>query len=77
MWSRAREDHSLPTSTPPPNPLRVLIIGALKQTLSGLGEEAGAIRPWPPPQNSPYSTVTLLARLRGWSTSVPRRSAMW
>jgi hypothetical protein len=25
----------------------------------------------------PYSTVTLLARLRGWSTSQPRSSAMW
>ena len=24
-----------------------------------------------------YSTVTLLARLRGWSTSVPRRMATW
>ena len=24
-----------------------------------------------------YSTVTLLARLRGWSTSQPRSSAMW
>ena len=24
-----------------------------------------------------YSTVTLLARLRGWSTSFPRRSATW
>ena len=24
-----------------------------------------------------YSTVTLLARLRGWSTSVPRWTAMW
>jgi hypothetical protein len=29
-------------------------------------------------QNSqPYSTVTDLARLRGWSTSQPRRTAMW
>lgn len=24
-----------------------------------------------------YSTVTLFARLRGWSTSVPRMSATW
>lgn len=24
-----------------------------------------------------YSTVTLLARLRGWSTSFPRISATW
>ena len=24
-----------------------------------------------------YSTVTLLARLRGWSTSQPRMTAMW
>ena len=24
-----------------------------------------------------YSTVTLLARLRGWSTSVPRSTATW
>ncbi len=24
-----------------------------------------------------YSTVTLLARLRGWSTSVPLRTAVW
>jgi len=27
--------------------------------------------------NSDYSTVTDLARLRGWSTSQPRRTAMW
>ena len=26
---------------------------------------------------SRYSTVTDLARLRGWSTSVPRATAMW
>ncbi|HXG64430.1 MAG TPA: hypothetical protein VNO70_04940 [Blastocatellia bacterium] len=25
----------------------------------------------------PYSTVTDLARLRGWSTSQPRRTPMW
>jgi hypothetical protein len=25
----------------------------------------------------PYSTVTDFARLRGWSTSVPRASATW
>jgi hypothetical protein len=25
----------------------------------------------------PYSTVTLFARLRGWSTLVPRSTAMW
>ena len=25
--------------------------------------------------SAPYSTVTLLARLRGWSTSQPRRTA--
>ena len=25
----------------------------------------------------PYSTVTLLARFRGWSTSQPRSTAMW
>jgi hypothetical protein len=24
-----------------------------------------------------YSTVTLFARLRGWSTSVPLRTAVW
>ena len=24
-----------------------------------------------------YSTVTVLARLRGWSTSHPRHTAMW
>ena len=24
-----------------------------------------------------YSTVTLFARLRGWSTSLPRSTAMW
>lgn len=24
-----------------------------------------------------YSTVTLFARLRGWSTSQPRRTAVW
>jgi hypothetical protein len=26
---------------------------------------------------SPYSTVTDLARLRGWSTSVPMKTAVW
>jgi hypothetical protein len=26
---------------------------------------------------SVYSTVTLLARLRGWSTSAPRNTAVW
>ena len=34
----------------------------------------------PTPDRCPaarYSTVTLLARLRGWSTSQPRRTAMW
>lgn len=25
----------------------------------------------------PYSTVTDLARLRGWSTSVPMKTAVW
>jgi len=27
-------------------------------------------------KNDPYSTVTLLARLRGWSTSVPLAKAV-
>ena len=31
----------------------------------------------PTQRQGPYSTVTLLARLRGWSTSQPRRTAMW
>jgi hypothetical protein len=26
---------------------------------------------------SPHSTVTLLAKFRGWSTLVPRSTAMW
>jgi serine/threonine protein kinase len=30
-----------------------------------------------PHQGRSYSTVTLLARLRGLSTSHPRRTAMW
>ena len=29
------------------------------------------------PAHKSYSTVTDLARLRGWSTSVPRASAVW
>ena len=28
-------------------------------------------------QTTGYSTVTDFARLRGWSTSQPRRTAMW
>ena len=27
--------------------------------------------------NSPYSTVTLFARLRGWSASFPMKTAVW
>jgi hypothetical protein len=30
----------------------------------------------PPPPGARYSTVTVLARLRGWSTLSPRRRAM-
>jgi hypothetical protein len=30
-----------------------------------------------PPRGASYSTVTLLARLRGWSTSVPLSTAVW
>jgi hypothetical protein len=29
------------------------------------------------PPAATYSTVTLLARFRGWSTSHPRRTARW
>jgi hypothetical protein len=29
------------------------------------------------PPDAGYSTVTLLARLRGWSTSVPLSTAVW
>ena len=44
-----------------------------KRILKRLQQEAiPAFRRW-----GRYSTVTLLARLRGWSTSVPRRTAMW
>ena len=28
-------------------------------------------------RRAPYSTVTLFARFRGWSTSHPRRTATW
>jgi hypothetical protein len=35
---------------------------------------AGRMRPPGPPA---YSTVTDLARLRGWSTSVPLMTAVW
>jgi len=31
----------------------------------------------PPCERPDYSTVTLLARLRGWSTSQPRRTPIW
>jgi hypothetical protein len=48
-----------------------LIVGRLDR-LSG--EQVG--RPAPHREAAVYSTVTLLARLRGWSTSQPRRSAM-
>jgi hypothetical protein len=44
----------------------------------------GEITPWRlgvvhivTPRRQDYSTVTLLARFRGWSTSVPLRSAIW
>ena len=36
-----------------------------------LGDRAGAVA------DAHYSTVTDLARLRGWSTSVPRATATW
>ena len=39
------------------------------RTLAADGSTAGIA--------APYSTVTDLARLRGWSTSVPRATAMW
>lgn len=40
-------------------------------------QQTTAVRPPRcPVLNVPYSTVTLLARLRGWSTSVPRKFAM-
>jgi hypothetical protein len=38
---------------------------SITQGQNGVKKEAG------------YSTVTLLARLRGWSTSQPLRTAMW
>ena len=28
-------------------------------------------------EDDPHSTVTDFARLRGWSTSAPRKTAMW
>jgi hypothetical protein len=44
----------------------------------GRGELSIVLESWPVfPSPSPgYSTVTLFARLRGWSTSQPRRTAM-
>ena len=40
------------------------------------GRSAGLSSTSPPFRLSAYSTVTLFARLRGWSTSQPRRTAM-
>ena len=38
------------------------------------GGAGGDLRPY---RNRPYSTVTLLAKFRGLSTSVPRAQAVW
>ena len=42
-------------------------------------QTAEPMNPAPPVtrKRRPYSTVTDLARLRGWSTSVPRSTAVW
>ena len=42
---------------------------------SGAADRPGAARGWRAAIG--YSTVTDLARLRGWSTSVPRATAVW
>jgi hypothetical protein len=47
-------------------------------TKPGASSKRGT-RAWAHPvvERPGYSTVTLLARLRGWSTSFPRISATW
>ena len=66
MWGRAGH---------PPLPLSQPLGPSLIGVGRGVGEgRALALSPLP---NIFYSTVTLLARLRGWSTSVPLRSAIW
>src|SRR6185503_10677955 len=47
---------------------RALGDGARRE--DGIGRGTG-------PRHAPYSTVTDLARFRGWSTSVPRATAVW
>ena len=42
-----------------------------------LSSETVRENPEPARSNLTYSTVTLLARFRGLSTSQPRRTAMW
>jgi hypothetical protein len=75
MWfvgegAKGTRPYPLP-HTPSPNPLYGLG--------GGRGGKQGLVRKWSLalPLAYFYSTVTLLARLRGWSTSVPRRSATW
>lgn len=46
-------------------------------TLLHNGAAAFGIRVTASAPRSPYSTVTLLARFRGWSTSVPFCTAVW
>ena len=65
-------------SNPVPNQVAVRTLGSDKNEVMGLGEEMENIAKeknvsgW-----EGYSTVTDLARLRGWSTSVPFKSAVW
>ena len=50
-----------------------------KPALDGSDDAAvyGDRCPGDPLEDDPHSTVTDLARLRGWSTSLPRATAMW
>ena len=53
------------------------VTGHYTVSLSLLGERFRSGRAGGPAGLTPYSTVTDLARLRGWSTSVPFKTAMW
>ena len=56
--------------------LWVRVCQRIEQVQAPLGAVVGCSRAAAKPPLS-YSTVTLLARFLGWSTSQPRRTAMW
>ena len=69
-----REESRREGRAPPYCPLQPLDLEQVDSDLRHRGE----LIPWPFPDRSKicYSTVTVLARLRGWSTLSPRRRAI-